>query len=40
MTANGSQVHDVELLDGRGRVVHLGDFRGHPIVLVFLRWLG
>ena len=31
---------DVELLDGRRQVVHLGDFRGHSVVLVFLRWLG
>ncbi len=40
MTGDGPGVHDVELLDEEGRAVHLGDFRGYPVVLVFLRWLG
>ncbi len=33
-------VRGIELLDQQGRAVHLADFHGHPVVLVFLRWLG
>jgi peroxiredoxin len=31
---------DVTFLDGEGRSVSLVDFRGRPVLLVFLRWLG
>jgi peroxiredoxin len=31
---------DVTFLDGDGRGVSLRDFRGRPVLLVFLRWLG
>lgn len=31
---------DVELLDRAGRPVSLRQWRGRPVVLVFLRWLG
>ncbi len=37
---DGPDMHDIELLDQEGRSVYLRDFRGHPVVLVFLRWLG
>ncbi len=40
MTNDYPDVLDVELLDQQGQFVHLGDFLGHPVVLVFLRWLG
>ncbi|HSH79560.1 MAG TPA: hypothetical protein VLA19_13635 [Herpetosiphonaceae bacterium] len=40
MTGDGRDVHQIELLDQEGRAVHFRDFRGHPAVLVFLRWLG
>lgn len=40
MTSDGTDVHDVELLDQQGRSVFLRDLRGRPVVLVFLRWLG
>jgi peroxiredoxin len=33
-------VLDIELLDRQGESVFLRDLRGHPVVLVFLRWLG
>lgn len=31
---------DVELLDQNGRTVSLRQWRGRPVVMVFLRWLG
>jgi len=36
-------VHDIlehELLDLEGKTVTLQSFRGRPVLLVFLRWLG
>ncbi len=30
----------VELLDQQGRALSLERWRGRPVVLVFLRWLG
>jgi len=40
VTNDYPDVLDIELLDQQGRSVHFQDFRGHPVVLVFLRWLG
>ena len=40
MTSDGTDVHDVELLDKQVRSVFLRDLRGRPVVLVFLRWMG
>ena len=31
---------DVTFLDAEGRSVALREFRGRPVLLVFLRWLG
>jgi peroxiredoxin len=31
---------DVDFLDAQGRSVRLQDYRGRPVLLVFLRWLG
>lgn len=31
---------DIELLDQRGQALPLRRWRGRPLVLVFLRWLG
>lgn len=36
----GFPAPDVTFLDGDGRPVALHDFRGRPMLLVFLRWLG
>jgi len=36
----GRPAPDLHFLDKDGRPVELASMRGHPIVLVFLRWLG
>ena len=33
----GELAPDFELKDIEGNIVHLSDFRGHPVVLSFLR---
>lgn len=40
MTGDSPDVYDIELLNQAGQSVSLRHFRGHPVVLVFLRWLG
>lgn len=36
----GDRAPDFTLADTSGRRVTLSSFRGRPVVLVFLRWLG
>lgn len=36
----GDRAPDFELPDVEGRSISLGDLRGRPVLLVFLRWLG
>jgi len=31
---------DISLHDTEGRVIRLSRYRGRPVLLVFLRWLG
>ena len=33
----GEPAPEFELSDTNGKLVHLSDFRGHPLVLAFLR---
>jgi peroxiredoxin len=40
MTLDVRQAPDIHLLDAQGRRVSLRRWRGRPLVLVFLRWLG
>jgi len=35
-----SPIPDLRLLDAAGRPVSPRDWRGRPVVLIFLRWLG
>lgn len=40
MTRAQPHVPDLDLLDQHGRTVSLRAWRGRPVVLIFLRWLG
>ena len=40
MMSEHEQAPDVTFLDAEGRAVALRRYRGRPVLLVFLRWLG